>query len=229
MKMKKPYVYIKHIVILFLVLITMGACQFSETDFGYNGSILGTVKDSQGNIIASDVLTNNIIVNLKGNGDMQPIQIRVKGDGTFENSKIFPNKYKIWISGPVVFSDTIVNDFSVNGTLEKQFTVVPYILPKVIKGTLNGTSVIVDYSIVANLGKTISKSEIYCSTAKYPTSAIGTSTPFYSTITTKLTELSGTVTISGLSPGIRYYIRIGSLASGTSLMNYSNQIMVTIP
>lgn len=224
--MKKIFIHIRKLVVLSLMLVTINACEFGVTDFGHDGSIMGTLKDSQGNTIASDILTNNIIVNLQGIDDMQPIQVRVKGDGTFENSKIFPKKHKIWISGPVAFTDTLVNDFSVTDMLMKDFIVTPFILPQVTKATVNGTSVTVDYSIVANLGKTIAKSEVYVSTAKYPTASIGTSDPFYSTVTTELTELSGSVTISGLSSGQRYFIRIGSLASGTSLMNYSNQLEI---
>ncbi len=67
------------------------------------------------------------------------------------------------------------------------------------------------------------------STVKYPTEATGSRTNIYFTKTVTLTELSGDVAIEGLEPGVTYYIRIGAKAEGASLMNYSNQIEITIP
>jgi hypothetical protein len=227
--MKKIYSKLYHPLLIALLLIIISSCEFRETDFGYNGTIKGSVKDSNGNIIFSDVLVNNVVVNLLGDGDMQSIIVRVKGDGTFQNTKIFPKKHKIWVSGPVFPSDTVYNDFSATVSMEKDFVVVPFISPNISNATVSGTSINVSYSIAVNPGKTHNKSEIYCSTAAYPTAAIGTSAPFYSTKTVALTALSGNASITGLTSGQKYYVRIGSLANGTTLMNYSNQIILTIP
>lgn len=70
--------------------------------------------------------------------------------------------------------------------------------------------------------------EIYCSTVQYPTAATGSRTNIYFTKTVALPQLSGSINIDGLETGVIYYIRIGALADGSALMNYSNQIEVTL-
>jgi len=219
---------LKLFVLLVFLMATMLNCEYQKTDFGYDGTIKGVVKDSEGNPVYGDILVNDIVVNLLGEGDQQAIQVRVDGAGEFMNTKIFPKQYQIYITGPVVPIDPITNDFSTTTELVKDFVVTPFITPKAIKATVTGTSVAVEYAIVANAGKTITKSEIYCSTAKYPTASIGNYGKTYVTKTAGLgTAVSGTATITGLETGKRYYIRVGSLASGSTLFNYSNQIMIT--
>lgn len=228
--MKKIYnIFSLPTLLILLFGVIAASCEYQETDFGLNGSINGTIKDDQGNLVYGDVLTNNIVVKLLGEGDNQTIDVRVKGDGTFQNAKIFPKNHKIWVSGPVIFTDTIYNDFSDVINLTKDFVVTPFVSPVINVVTVEGTTLNVVYSITANAGKTVSKSEVYCSTARYPTSAIGSQTGFYWTKTVALSGLAGNVNITGLTSGERYYIRIGSQAKGTSQMNYSNQVVVTIP
>lgn len=227
--MKKIYSNLKLLILLVFLSATMLNCEYQKTDFGNDGSIKGIVKDNQGNLLYGDILTNNLVVNLLGEGDQQAIQIRVKGDGTYQNTKMYPKKHLVWVTGPIVNSEEIYYDFSVDVDLVKDFVLTPYISPKVISGTVSGTSVNVEYSIVENAGKTATKSEVYCSTAQYPTSSIGSYGTIYSTKTVLLSSLTGTATVSGLTSGKKYYIRIGSLADGTTLMNYSNQVIVTIP
>lgn len=218
---------LKLFVLLVFLMATMMNCEYQETDFGFDGTIKGVVKDSEGNPVYGDILVNDIVVNLLGEGDQQAIQVRVDGAGEFMNTKIFPKVYKISITGPVVPPAEITHDFSATQDFAQDFVVTPFITPKAIKATVTGTSVAVEYSIVANAGKTITKSEIYCSTAKYPTASIGNYGTTYVTKVAALgTSVVGTATIPGLEPGKRYYIRVGSLAAGNTLFNYSNQIEI---
>ena len=227
--MKKFKVNFKILFLPVLVLMTVMSCEFEETDFGLSGTIKGTVKDSQGNRIYGDVLTNDIVINLKGEGDQQAMETRLKGDGTFQHTKLYPKYHKIWITGPVIFTDTIYNDFSEKVLLEKDFIVTPFISPELVSATVNGTTLTVEFSIVENAGKLVNKSEVYCSTGRYPTTTLGTYGNFYTTIKSSLTGLSGTKNITGLKSGTKYYVRIGSQANGTTLWNYSNQIEITVP
>jgi len=215
--------------LLVIVAITAHECSYIETDFGFDGSIKGTVKDSNGTPLYGDINSNNVIVRLLGENDSEPIDIRVNGDGTYRNSMMFPKPHKVWVEGPIVYSDTVVIDFSTDADQIHDFTVTPLVKPNIANGTANGTSIIVEYSIVPDGSVTVSKKEIYCSTVKYPTSSIGSMTNVYTTKTVTLPALSGNATITGLVSGTKYYLRIGSLANTSKIMNYSNQIEVTVP
>lgn len=218
----------KLLLLVFLSAIMM-KCQKSEvTDFGFNGSLKGIVKDMNGSPIYSDINSNNLVINLLGDGDQQVVQIRVNGDGTFNNAAIFPKKHKVWLEGPIIPIDPITIDFSTDLNKVNDFKVTPFISPKVTKGSVNGTSINVEYSIIVNAGKTIQQSEIYCSTVKYPTSSTGSNGKNWMTKTVPLSTLNGNVSIDGLEKG-KYYVRIGALSNGSTLMNYSNQIEINIP
>jgi|SRR5659263_2153 len=219
----KIYRNSKLFILIFLSIIML-KCNYEVTEFGFNGSIKGIVKDNSGGLLHGDLNSNNIVVNLLGDGEKQSIEIRLKGDGTYENIKIYPKKHKVWIVGPIVKSDTLSVDFSVESNIVKDFTVTPLISPKVINGTVNGTSINVEYIIVGNEGNSVKKMEIYCSTVQYPTVAIGSRENVYFTKIVPLTSLAGNITIDGLISGTKYFLRIGAQANTTALMNYSNQI-----
>jgi hypothetical protein len=220
------------ILILVFLSVTMLKCSYEVTEFGFNGSINGQIKDNDGTLIYGDMTSNNILVKLLGDGDIQTIDIRVKGDGTYQNTKMYPKFHRVWVEGPIVKTDTVSIDFSAELNQVKDLTVTPLISPKVINGTVSGTSIKVEYLIVCNAGNTIKRKEIYCSTVPYPTGSTGSMTNVYFTKTVLLpSALSGTVTISDplIVSGTKYYLRIGALANKGVLLNYSNQIEITIP
>lgn len=205
------------------------SCEKVITDFGFDGSISGTVKDASGKIVPGDITSNSLVIKALGEGDKVAIDMRVKGDGTFQNTKLNPVMTRIWISGPVFPLDTVKLDLAKNNIVVQDFVVVPFLtlaLP-VISGSPAATSVSITYSITGNNGKTASKRQIFCSTVPYPTSTIG-SGPYYTTITTNLSNDSGTASVTGLTSGTKYYLRIGAQASGAGY-NYSDQIIFNTP
>lgn len=218
--------YIK-LILFTLVSIAVLSCEDEVTDFGFNGTISGMVKDTEGSALFGDLNSNNLVVYLLGEGDEQPTQIRVDGEGGYQNLKMFPKAHKVWLEGPIVASDTLIVDFSKQPNYEQTFTVVPLISPKIISGAVQGQTIAVDYSISPKEGNMVDKIEIYCSTVAYPTAAIGSSTNIYFTKTLELSELSGNVIIDGLESGVEYHLRIGAQAQGSAVMNYSNQVNVT--
>ena len=217
----------KKLAIWVFASLSLANCEDQVTDFGFNGTISGTVNDNDGNPLHGDLSSNNLVVNVLGEGDKQPTQIRVDGEGLYQNLKIFPKTHKVWLEGPIIKSDTVSINFSEKTSFEQSFTVVPLISPKIIGGSPNGTSISVEYEIIPNNSATIDKMEIYASTVKYPTAAIGSNTNVYFTKVVTLTESSGTIVIDGLEADVTYFIRIGALADGASSMNYSNQIIIT--
>ncbi len=219
------------LIILVILSVLMLHCSHEKTDFGFTGGIKGTIKDNSGTALYGDMNSNNLVIKLLGVGDKQAIDIRVKGDGTYQNMKMFPKLHKIWLEGPIVKSDTLSADFSSGVEQVKDFTVTPLISPKITNGSVNGTTISVDYAIVASTGYSVKTKVIYCSTVPYPTGSIGSSTNVYFTKTVTLpAALSGTVTITDplIVSGTKYYIRIGALANVGVLMNYSNQFEVTV-
>lgn len=207
-------------------------CQVDDiTDFGFDGAISGTVRDGNGNIVAGNITSGNFAVQALGEGDQVATSIRIKGDGTYQHTKLYPKRYKVWITGPVVpHEDTLVIDFSRERVVAKDIVVTPFVtLPAPeLKGSPGGTTLTVSYRMIANEGMSISRRELYCSTNPYPDASTG-SGPFYQTQTVSLSSDEGEATISGLTPGTQYYIRTGAQAEGASGFNYSEQILVSTP
>lgn len=219
--------YFKISVFLFAAIVFV-ACEFEETEFGFDGSIKGMVTDNSGTPVYADINSNTLVVKLLGEGDEQAIEIRVAGDGSYQNTKMFPKKHEVWLEGPVVESTPVTVDFGIQAEQVLDFSVTPLVSPVISNGSGNGTSITVNYSISLNSGNTVSKMEVYASTVKYPTKAIGSRDKVYSTKTVTLSELSGTAVIEGLESGVHYYVRIGAQADGAATMNYSNQLEVEL-
>ena len=214
------------LVILVLISFTLIQCEFEVSEFGFDGSIKGTVMDNNGNPVYADINSNTLIVKLLGEGDEQAIEIRVAGDGTYQNTKMFPKSHEVWVEGPIVSSTPVTVDFSADASQEIDFTVTPLISPVLNNASGSGTTITVDYAITPNGVNTVEKMEVYVSTVKFPTAAIGSRDNVYSTATVELTELSGSIDVSELVAGTYYFLRIGAQADGAASMNYSNQIEV---
>jgi hypothetical protein len=214
--------------LLFITTLLLMKCEFVETDFGYNGALKGTVKDNSGTPIYADINSNTLVVKLLGENDKQAIEIRVNGDGNYQNLKLFPKKHEVWLEGPIMSIEKVIVDFTSNPDQILDFKVTPLISPKLNSATGSGTSINIDYALTSNSGNTIKKKEVYCSTVKFPTAATGSRTNVYFTKTVTLPSNSGTLKIDGLTAGVKYYIRIGAQDNNAAVMNYSNQIEVSL-
>lgn len=229
--MKTKYIFFK--LVLVSIIVFVQGCEIAP-DPGFDGQINGTVTDLSGNPVCSDILANTIIVNALGEGDITPIIIRVNGKGTFAYTKLFPKKQKVWITGPVYTSadDTVNLDFSGGKSFTQDFVVEPYIsLDLQLKADPADSTVTVTYSLIGNQSKSITKREIYCSTAPFPTSKTS-SGPYYTTTTKSVSSNTGEHKFTGLKWGTKYYIRMGAngkTGTANDLMNYSEQIMIDTP
>lgn len=216
---------------IFLSLLIISGCEKGRIiDFDNDRILSGTVKDEEGNIVPGDIASENLAVYVLGETETKPTIIRVKYDGTYENTRLFYQKYKVWLSGPafpIEPVDTVVVDFTNNKSFLLDWKVVPYLtidLP-VISGDITATSVNISYNIKGNNGKTADVRELYCSTSPYPNTSTG-SGPGYSTKEVKMKNDNGVVAVPGLSPGTKYYLRIGARAAGAGF-NFSDQITFT--
>jgi hypothetical protein len=159
--------------------------------------------------------------------------MRVKGDGTFANSALYPQFYEVWVEGPFIESPTERVSIDLTGGKEvffQAFELTPFlnIAPPEISGNPSSSELMINYNISGNEGHTAQVREVYCSTVGHPTASTG-SGPGWHTVAVELTGDQGLETISGLEPGTKYFIRVGARASGASAINYSEQIIVTTP
>lgn len=227
----KVFNYVKQFTVIMSLLILMTGCNQDITDFGFDGSFSGTLKDGSGNMVAGDITNNNLVVKLLGEGDKVTIDLRVKGDGTYQNTKIFPKKSKIWVTGPVTMTtDTLRVDFASNNVINHDFVVVPFITVKTpsVVGAPTASSITLSYEMVPNSGKVPDLRQVFVSTNPYPNATTG-SGPFFHTVVATMTTDTGNVTVSGLTSKTKYHIRVAARAKGATALNFSDQIIVTTP
>lgn len=220
-----------YMVSAFLVLLILGnACNEPITDFGFDGGIYGKVVDQNGNIVPGDIASGGFMIRALGEGDEVSMDMRVKGDGTFANLKLYPKKYTVRVEGPVFPVEEVAIDLTGGQQVEHNFTVTPFltIATPTLNGAATATEIKINYSIVGNEGKTAGTKEVYCSTVPYPNASTG-SGPAYETKKVTLGTTSGIASITGLTSGKKYFIRVGSKATGASAFNYSDQLVVTTP
>jgi hypothetical protein len=210
-----------------LLLQLATACQ-KQPGFGNDRAVSGTMKNKAGDIIAGDITTTDLIVKALGDGDVVTTDMRVAGDGTFGNNKLYAKKYKVWVSGPVITGDTLSVDLKAEKTVVHDFLVDPFVLinTPVVSGNLMDTSVTIQYGMTVQIGHTVTKRELYCSTNPFPNAIIGSGYG-YTTKKITLTGDSGTATVTGLVTKTRYYIRVGAQTSDGKGFNYSPQLMIT--
>ena len=111
---------VKHVFVGSLLIITFAHCERNVTDFGFDGSISGAIKDQTGSLVFGTTTSNNLIIQALGETDKVANVIRIKGDGTYQYTKLFPTKYRIWITGPATLvGDTVRIDLGTERIFKK--------------------------------------------------------------------------------------------------------------
>ena len=215
---------------LAVMLLFLASCVDPIYDYGYDGELTGSILDANGNIVSGDIKVATFAVHALGDLDQDPMVLRVKGDGTYANTKLYPQSYEVSLVGPFVESPVppVTVDLTGGQKVEKDFTVTPFltISEPSIAGNPSSNQITVNYAITGNGGNTPNVREIYVSTVSWPTRTTG-SGPGYFTRLVEVDDDQGTATIDGLQPNTRYFIRLGARADGQSLFNHSTQISVT--
>src|SRR5690606_20429584 len=133
-----------------------------------------------------------------GELDLATMVIRIKPDGTYANSKLYPQVYEVQLVGPFYESPVgpITADLTGGKTVVEDFQVTPFLTLAVpsVAGSPTSTEVTVDYGIVANGERAPEIMEIYCSTVAWPTRTTGTGMGYH-TKTVSVDEARGTATI----------------------------------
>lgn len=215
--------------LLVLFLATMTGCDDSVTDFGFDGEIRGLVVDPSGSVVSGDVTIAGLTVYALGELDDEPMQIRVKGDGSFTNTHLYPQSYRVWVEGPVTTTEEVTVDLS-GDPVERNLTVTPFlsIPPPGLVGNPSSNEVEVSYTIVENGGHVAGERLVYASTSSWPSQSTG-SGPYWHTVTVELPANEGAVSITDLEPQTTYFIRVAARAEGADDWNISDQIVVETP
>lgn len=219
---------------VFLLLATVymafvSGCDGEIYDFGYDGEISGTITDQQGNIVSGDITVADLTVIALGEDDIEPIRMRVKGDGTYGNHKMFPQSYEVWIEGPVDAPAPVMVDLSGNDMVHN-ITVMPWLTmhtPELV-GSPSSDEVTVSFQITENNGHVAEARLVYVSTGQYPSRSTGSGITWH-TRQASMDENEGTVTVGNLEPDTRYFIRIAARAEGTNLWNLSDHTEFNTP
>lgn len=213
-----------------VILLLITSCNKPVTDFGYDGSLSGKITDASGTFVSGDPNVANLEVKAQGEKDLIANIIRVKVDGTYANNKLYPQMYKVWLTGPIVPVDTIEVDLRGGKAVTNDFVVTPFLTvsPPALEGTPSATQIAVNYNITGNGGRTPNLREVICSTVSWPNTSTGSGF-YWTTKKVTVSTNSGTATITGLIAGTKYYVRVSARASGQILFNYSDQIVVTTP
>ena len=229
--MKKAYLIKYFTAFLVAGLISLNGCTDPVWDFGYDGQLSGTIFDNNGNIV-SGRHHQEFMVTVLNETEITPLQLRIKSDGTYANTKLYPQSYEAILQGPFIGTPLapVLIELTGGKIVVKDFVVTPWITisPPTISGSPTSTTVQVNYSVTGNGGKTPNLREIYCSTVSWPTRVTGSGRFFHSKIVT-VTENQGTATVTGLQPGTVYYLRVGARAAGETIFNLGEQISFTTP
>jgi len=223
------YKKVKFFAIFIASFFLLFGCDEAITDYGFTGQISGRILDQAGNIVSGDITTTDMTVYVLGELDTEPIPIRVKGDGTYTNIHLYPQKYKVWLVGPVANASEYNVDLT-GSPVVQDFTVTPYLTipPPSVVGSPTANEVTVNYSITENAGYTAVVRNIYVSTVSYPGQSTG-SGAYWQTIKKAVNANQGTETITGLKANTTYYIRVEARADGTNMFNLSDQISFKTP
>jgi len=222
-KIKTAYLFI-------LLAMIISGCNEPVTEFGFDGSISGKMVDQAGNIVAGDITSGGFVVEAHGEFDQVAMVLRVKGDGTFANNKLYPQVYTVTVKGPVNTIASVSIDLTGNKTVVQDFVVTPFftIPSPTLNGSATSTDIKVDYNIIENSGNIAATRQLYCSTIPYPNASTG-SGPYFVTKTVTLTTKQGTAAVTGLTAGTKYFIRVGAKTATGTAFNYSDQLIVITP
>jgi len=217
-------------------VVLASGCDERITDYGFNGQISGQILDPNGDPVSGDNTTASFTVFALGEEDIEPMQMRVQGDGSFANTHLFPQSYTVWVEGPVDAPGEQVVDLTGN-PIEHNITVTPYLtIPIPTNPSISDSELSVNYEISENADYIAEERLIFVSTVSNPSATTG-SGPYWKTRQLTLDDNSGSVSITldselledAANASGNLYIRVAARAGGTSDWNHSDQLSVDAP
>lgn len=218
-----------------LLLIVFASCSKIDNYDEPNGNIFGTLTDkiTQKPLQAQQPNGYSIQLFEEGKAANVPIVVPGKPDGTYENAFIFQSTYRI-VATEGAFFPVEPKTLSIGSRTEVNFEVMPFLAVMNAAVTPSAGKVTASYKIARQQvdGKILERRLLV---SKIPTV---NNVVFDLQKQTDLSAiddeaiLSGDFTdeISGLVPGLTYYVRVAVRARNTlNKFNYSEVFTVTIP
>ncbi len=219
--------------IVFLAIVS--SCSKIDNYAGPNAGITGTVIDNTTNQGIQSEQPNGFQIRLieKGYSNVIPLDFWGKADGSFKNTQLFADTYKVLpIQGPFLTPDTLV--VNVNGLTTVKFTVTPFMSVKASDPQVISKNVVVKYTL--SKPAVISDNIVRCLTMAAKVPAVSNSVNDYN-VSHDLSGMSYqdisnqqfSDTLKNLPSGT-FYVRVGARTSnGQGKYNYSQVFPVTIP
>ena len=221
------------LIILFLIILS--SCSKVDNYSAPNAGITGSVIDNTTNLGIQTEQPNGFQIRLieQGYSNVIPLDFWGKADGSFKNTQLFANTYKVIpIQGPFLMPDTIV--VPISGLTTVKFTVTPFMtviasIPQVIS-----KNVVINYTLTKPA--IITDNIIQCLTMAAKVPSVSNSVNDYKVSH----DLSGMTypniaakqfsdTLKNLPSG-SFYVRVGARTSnGQSKYNYSQVFSIIIP
>lgn len=218
-----------------LVLLT--SCFNTDVDNydGPNASIEGQVIDNVTNEGIQTEQPNGFRVRLIESGyvNMIPIDFWGKPDGSFRNTQLFANEYRVIpIEGPFVMPDTA--RINISGSTEVSFTVTPFATVHASTPRVMGKNVIVDYTLTrpAAISQNIIRSTTVVAKVPAVSNAVNDANVSHDLGGKTYAEIAATAfsdTLKNLPSG-KHFVRVGTRTdNGQGKYNYSKVFEVNIP
>jgi len=224
--------FVNIFLILFLAL-TVASCSKIDNYSAPNAGITGTITDNITKKGLQSEQPNGYRIRLIEVGYPVPLDFWGKADGTFKNTQLFADKYKVIpIEGPFLAPDTTA--VTISGLTTVNFNVIPFMTVTAITPQVSGKNVIVKYTLSKSSQVTDDIVRSMTMAAKVP--AVSNAVNDYNVSRDlsgmKYQTISGSQfsdTLKNLPSGI-IYVRVGGKTSnGLGKYNYSEVFTVTIP
>lgn len=223
---------------IFLLIISIAAILFSCNEIDNyaapNGDIYGKLTDNITNKPIQSEQPNGFTIKLFEKGGMlnSPIVFQGKSDGTFENSMIFQNEYKVLPTEGAFFTvDTAV--VKVGSRTEANFTVTPFLAVINVSVQPSAGKITANYKIARTMvGDKITERKTLVSKIPTVNNVIYNSkneTNISGILDADILASQFTDDVTGLTSG-DYYVRV-AVRTNNSLKkyNYSEVFKVTVP
>lgn len=223
---------------LILAVVFSTACELDEE--APNGEIYGTFLTASGEVFLGDSKRDLTTVSILLENDEVPTVIRVKPDGSYARSILEEGTYALSFSGPFFpIEDQILK---VNGRVELDVNVIPFMEYELDMTELASTSATFTYKVKANKGAQPTRRTLVWSELPNPTVYDYEYSGYEggrmidsddSVMVDQNGEQSGIYTLSDLKANTTYYVRVGGRTEDTSVTpntssfyNYSAQIII---
>src|SRR5665647_2897923 len=159
--MKSRIIKLCYLPVMFILMISVNSCKLDNYDYP-DAQLTGSIIDSETNeLIQSDLINGTTIkITEHGYDPVSPQYLRVKIDGTYANTLLFPNTYTVQ---PDLrnFIQIDAQDINIGKDTKLDFMVTPYIRVKGATIVKEGNNIIATFRLQGTTPDVVSKMGLY--------------------------------------------------------------------